>query len=68
MGTVAEPGAWLIGAGFLAAVAGHLVTDGFMTAETTGSVLFWTLLGAGAALADDVVSDRPPVLRSQAPE
>ncbi|HSK93989.1 MAG TPA: O-antigen ligase family protein [Candidatus Angelobacter sp.] len=40
----------VIGACFLAAIAGHLVTDGFMTAETTGSVLFWTLLGVAAAM------------------
>lgn len=41
---------WTVGAALLAAVAGHLVTDAFMTAEATGSVLFWVLLGALAAL------------------
>lgn len=51
--TAVEPRAWLIGAGLLAAIVGHLVTDGFMTAETTGSVLFWTVLGAGAALTSN---------------
>ena len=47
-----EPHAWIVGGCLLAAIAGHLVTDAFMTAETTGSVLFWTVLGAGAALGD----------------
>lgn len=41
---------WMLGAVLLAAIAGHLVTDAFMTAETTGSVLFWIVLGAAAAL------------------
>ena len=53
MRTAVAPRAWLIGAGLLAAIVGHLVTDGFMTAETTGSVLFWTVLGAGAALTSN---------------
>lgn len=35
----------------LAAIAGHLVTDTFMTAETAGSVLFWIVLGISAGLA-----------------
>ena len=35
----------------LAAVAGHLVTDTFMTAEVTSSWLFWILLGAGLGIA-----------------
>ncbi len=30
----------------LAAAAGHVVTDAFMTAEVTSSLLFWVLLGA----------------------
>jgi O-antigen ligase len=51
MRTAVEPGAWLIGAALLAAIVGHLVTDAFMTAETTGSVLFWLVLGVGAAHA-----------------
>jgi hypothetical protein len=45
-----DPRTWLFGGALLAAIAGHLVTDAFMTAETTGSVLFWILLGAAAAL------------------
>jgi O-antigen ligase len=48
--TIQEPRAWLIAAVLLAAMCGHLVTDLFMTAETTGSVLFWTVLGIGAAM------------------
>lgn len=40
----------VVGAGILAAICGHLVTDAFMTAETSGSLLFWALLGTGAAL------------------
>ena len=56
MRTSMEPRAWLIGAGLLAAIVGHFVTDGFMTAETTGSVLFWTVLGVGAALGRDIDS------------
>jgi O-antigen ligase len=51
--SVLEPQVWLVGAGLLAAIVGHLVTDGFMTAETTGSVLFWTVLGASAARYGD---------------
>ena len=35
----------------LAAVAGHAATDMFMTAEVTGSWLFWLLMGAGVGLA-----------------
>lgn len=35
----------LLGA-LIAATAGHLVTDLFMTAEITGSWIFWVLLGA----------------------
>jgi O-antigen ligase len=50
MRDAAEPRTWLVGAVLLAAIAGHLVTDGFMTAETTGSVLFWIVLGAAAAM------------------
>jgi O-antigen ligase len=38
----------VVGSCVLAAIVGHVVTDGFMTAETTGSVLFWTLLGVAA--------------------
>ncbi len=35
----------------LAAAAGHLVTDTFMTAEVTSSWLFWILMGAGLGIA-----------------
>jgi O-antigen ligase len=40
-------------AAVLAAGAGHVVTDSFMSAEVTGSWLFWVLLGAaiGASAA-----------------
>jgi hypothetical protein len=41
-----------------AAVSGHLVTDLFMTAETTGSLLFWTILGVGAALFETSAKPR----------
>lgn len=40
----------IVGIAFLAAIAGHLVTDAFITAEPAGSVLFWIILGATAAL------------------
>jgi O-antigen ligase len=40
----------MAGIAFLAVIAGHLVTDSFMTAEVAGSVLFWIVLGASAAL------------------
>jgi O-antigen ligase len=33
------------------AAAGHVATDAFLTAELTGSALFWTLLGAGTGMA-----------------
>jgi O-antigen ligase len=48
--TFQEPRTWLIAVALLAAICGHFVTDLFMTAETTGSVLFWTVLGIGAAM------------------
>lgn len=35
----------------LAVLAGHFVTDSFMSAEITGSWLFWTLMGAGITVA-----------------
>ena len=38
-------------AAVLAVVAGHLVTDTFMTAEVTSSWLFWVLMGAGLRMA-----------------
>jgi O-antigen ligase len=38
------------GIALIGAIVGHLVTDAFMTAELTGSWLFWTLLGAAVSL------------------
>lgn len=38
--------AWPILLGIAAAMAGHMVTDLFMTQETTGSWVFWVLAGA----------------------
>jgi O-antigen ligase len=46
--STADPRAWFLAAGIAAAIAGHLVTDLFMTAETTTSMLFWTFLGVVA--------------------
>lgn len=43
----------------LAAVAGHLVTDTFMTAEVTSSWLFWILIGAGLGIAGASSRERP---------
>jgi O-antigen ligase len=34
----------------IGAIVGHVVSDAFMTAELTGSWLFWTLLGAAVTL------------------
>lgn len=49
----APPGERLLMAALLASVAGHFVTDLFMTAEVTGSWIFWVLLGTlGATTAD----------------
>ena len=36
----------------LTAVVAHLVTDAFVTAESSASVLFWLALGAGAAIGE----------------
>ena len=44
------PRARIFGVACLAAVVAHLVTDSFVTGETSSSVLFWVALGAGAAL------------------
>ena len=57
---IEEPRAWLLAAALFAAVCGHLVTDLFMTAETTGSLLFWTLLGVSAALFETSAKPREP--------
>ena len=46
-----EPSVRLAIVAVLAAGAGHLVTDSFMSAEVTGSWLFWVLAGAGVGIA-----------------
>jgi O-antigen ligase len=43
------PSARIFAAVCLAAMIVHLVADSFVTAETSASVLFWTVLGAGVA-------------------
>lgn len=43
---LASPRERLLIAALIAGVAGHFVTDLFMTAEVTGSWIFWILLGA----------------------
>lgn len=45
--------------GITAAMAGHLVTDFFMTQEVTGSWIFWVLMGAGVGTAKGV-AETPP--------
>jgi putative inorganic carbon (HCO3(-)) transporter len=47
--------------GLIAALVGHVVTDWFMTADLSGSWLFWALMGAGLALIDHTTSDGEPV-------
>jgi O-antigen ligase len=50
-------------AGLIGAIAVHLVTDAFMTAEPAGSAIFWILLGAVAGVAGRLVGDQNiPVL------
>jgi O-antigen ligase len=50
-------------AGLIGAIAVHLVTDVFMTAEPAGSAIFWILLGSTAALGGRlVVDEKVPVL------
>ena len=56
----------------LAAVAGHLVTDAFMTAEVTGTWLFWVLMGAGLGVVagaefPDATADAAPGERIRDP-
>ena len=43
------PGAWPLSAGVAAALAGHLVTEMFMTQETASSLVFWVIAGAAVA-------------------
>ena len=52
--SVAGPPVRLILVAVLAAGLGHFVTDSFMSAEVTGSWLFWTVMGAGVGLAASV--------------
>jgi hypothetical protein len=54
----------MAGIAFMGVIAGHLVTDSFMTAEVAGSVLFWMVLGASAALgASNEREATPPAPR-----
>ena len=64
----APPVEQLLLAALLASAVGHLVTDLFMTAEVTGSWMFWVLLGALSAQPggahrhrDSSQSDEPDV-------
>ncbi len=50
----------VFGVACLAAIAGHVVTDAFLTAETSASVMFWIVLGAGAASLDPQSPMRDP--------
>lgn len=49
----------------LAAAAGHLVTDTFMTAEVTRSWLFWILMGTGLGIAGASQRERDGPLDSE---
>lgn len=55
--------AWPLSAGVAASLAGHLVTDMFMTQETTGSLVFWVLMGAGVGTAKGVAEIHPGLRR-----
>jgi O-antigen ligase len=50
-GTTSDRRARVLILGLLAALIGHVVANLFMSAEITGTWLFWTLLGAGVAAA-----------------
>ena len=63
---VADSRTVIAGTAFLAVIAGHLVTDSFMTAEVAGSVLFWIVLGAAAALGGSAIGGRSAADRAQA--
>ncbi|MGO9206242.1 MAG: O-antigen ligase family protein [Candidatus Limnocylindrales bacterium] len=56
-----EGQAQVLGVALVAAIVGHLVTDGFMTAELAGTWLFWVFLGA--AVASSGIIDRVAVGR-----
>jgi len=45
----------------IAASAGHVVSDSFMSAEVTGSWLLWTLVGAGLAISFTSTERREPI-------
>ena len=47
--------------GIVAAIAGHLVTDSFMTAELTGSWLLWVLMGAAVGARRGPVPTQAPL-------
>ncbi len=52
----------------LAAAAGHVTTDAFMSAEVTGSWIFYVLLGVGVALArSDRTARREPLPPDEVP-
>jgi O-antigen ligase len=53
-------------AGLIGAIAFHLVTDSFMTAEPAGSAIFWILLGAIAGLGGRLISTAPARARPTA--
>ena len=57
----------------VAAAAGHLVTDSFMTAEITGSWLFWTVAGGVLGMSarprtDTVATSASHARQVQAPD
>ena len=45
----------------IAASAGHVVSDSFMSAEVTGSWLLWTLVGAALAISFASTERREPI-------
>jgi O-antigen ligase len=57
-------------AAVLAVEAGHFVTDSFMSAEVTGSWLFWTLIGAALGVISTSTSELSVAgaARAQTPE
>jgi putative inorganic carbon (hco3(-)) transporter len=55
-------------AGLIGAIAVHLVTDAFMTAEPAGSAIFWILLGAVAGVGGRFAEgENVPVLSGTGP-
>ena len=47
-------------AGLMGAVAVHLVTDSFMTAEPSAAAIFWIMLGAIAGFAGRLTPEVRP--------